>query len=495
MREKSPDLQPAETKKYLVYVPQGKIGRLFRNTAAHSVCKIDGLYTDDFTTCCIIVFTCKTKIVLFHVDRFTMFSLVKDINEEISTLEEEKNYEIIALYKSTGQNTFKAIQEFLESNGSNINLQSKMFEDSENVYGLTVTFNHIEIGLPPYSKFTSDCIPENILHHPDEEKLLTVRTITQIIGKREFKETRALPSNNSLIFNGVGWGSVHPDEVTISTHPTTTKEMQNFLITDSYFVIYSKLFKMIQAYNLEFGYPVEPKNINVIAEVVSRQLENYLNNYDAVLILKKNMISVLNDFTQSPLFKKDKKLRDSMIMDFKNSNSVTIMQHSVNKLLEQPRSKFIQHVLEKFELLHNHYEIRLHHKNISQLNQTAKEKVKTLIRRAVTDMNNKKYSAANSLLKDALEEATRNCSIWDPWYIGAHSHLANSYYCLGQYKNAICHFKQALHLYELSSEGSRETQSKIESHKKLLADCQVKLTEEQEKAIEPGIDQTVYVNK
>ena len=79
-----------------IYIPQGKSGRLTKNTPASKYFGVSGLFTDNFSSCSYIVGISEKKVCLMHIDAqsCTNEADTQRIQQELERVIEESQQKI-----------------------------------------------------------------------------------------------------------------------------------------------------------------------------------------------------------------------------------------------------------------------------------------------------------------------------------------------------------------------------------------------------------------
>lgn len=461
-----------------INVPQGRGARLELNSMAYNYGKIVGLHTQDFSICNIVVITSKSKIVMYHVDRISMLFFVESFIEEVKQVMDEP-HAVFLIRKVAGAKTAGVIEAQLNKITPAIKLQTTIVGDD--ITGVILSFenNKVPNSLPGFSMYPGKIVPDNVVYHPDEERLISVRIIEGIIGKRAILATELFKACHPFVFDGKGWVVMSPHEFEIDTsHSLTQEEMNQFHPNDPYFTIVDNLLKFFTSKSSDLIY-VGNDETEQAAKLTARHLENYLNSYDPYRIFRNNLLYLLNNISDTYL-KPDEinwksKLKvaiSAMDQDFK---LFLVIYEDFCKTLKP--SAFKNQIIDNFDMLHHHLKVRLFHKTNNQDNQSARERANKFIKIGVALKQAQKNTGAKSLLDEAVREAIRGCLQSDVNLVGAHSHLASCLFSLGSFKEAIDHFNRAIDLYNRYFDKTESTKKKIETLQSGITACKLKIDE------------------
>src|SRR5690606_8952205 len=128
---------------------------------------------------------------------------------------------------------------------------------------------------PRVEKFPYGQTPQNLLHHPQEQKFLAVQKIEQIIGLRAKQQTKKFRNKQLRIFDGCAWETLEDWHFFIDTsHALTKKEMKSFTKDNPYITLNINLRELIGEVKKTIPFIGEFNDMHV-----TFYLEDYLNNF------------------------------------------------------------------------------------------------------------------------------------------------------------------------------------------------------------------------
>lgn len=470
--------QPEKEVKFYINVPQGRGARLVMNSFAYKHAKIVGLHTHDITICNIIIITSKSRIVMHHVDRLSMLFVKKSILQDVAELNGEP-HAILLLAKSVGTTTKDAILELCKE----INFQYIPIDDNTTGVKIELSKNLSSSSLPSPSLYSGDAVPDDLLFHPDEEKLINIRVIESVIGKEAAALTKQYRVCLPFVFNGMGWNVMPSTEFLINTsHDLTKQEMNNFNPNDTYFEIVDKLLKF-PAFLSGMQDPQRKEAFIQSAKTTARHLEHYLHKYNLYKIFKNNMLYVLKSKLSFTLSSEDKEWQEKLISALNNYSEA---QDTFTPTYEDFKSKvkiskFKEYVEEKYQLLEHHLSVRQFHRSHTQDTASQAEKIKKYITNGVELMKSGNNKEAIALLKDASINAVRYLLENNAHLASALSQYATCLYRLEQYEDSIYYFERSIRLYKEYLNSSSATQARIDALQKGLEVCKSKANDAQAK--------------
>jgi len=262
----------------LIHVPQGFSGRLYTQSRGLG---ITGLYTDGFSTCVIFVGWCKKDSAdfafLLHFDSITPIS---SLYEEISWLKLDlpagSEIDLVECYRPNrceqAKKFIALIHEDFEERKSKEFKQvrlNKVEVRPEEVLGVLIQFDQkSRLVTYPHQR------PTTLLHHPQEMQLDTVQTISQVIGKRSFRD--GARGKTQLIFNGMHWNIMDSKNLTLDQSPQIEKELANFKKEDRFLTIIGKLVALYRTFPT---FPKSDTELVHLARDVAPELQYFLNDY------------------------------------------------------------------------------------------------------------------------------------------------------------------------------------------------------------------------
>lgn len=287
----------------IVYVPQGRSAVLSTESLSKGFM---GLFTDGFSTCCILVIIGNKAIVLAHIDA-QMYP-----DEIQSDLEAAgNNGEALLLYRPEGAFNAARIDELFTEFPQFNYQQQEVPSFLSGKYIFLVKDEYSCADKPPYHCYQIDYDnnqrPENLVHHPEEDAYVRLRKIQQIIGLQEKIGRRYLSYTPHYLFNIDGWTNFYSDELKLDTsNPLTQKEFACFhkdMLPDE---IQEELVKILKN-SFYTGIPIDD-DIGELAGAVVPYLQSYLIEH-AVEPKKQYLIATVSDKPHSLLASDKLKLK------------------------------------------------------------------------------------------------------------------------------------------------------------------------------------------
>lgn len=470
-----------EMANYLIHVPQGRSARLLRTSLGNG---IEGLHTDGFSTCNLIVCIGQDKIALIHAD-LQAGSLPHQVINKIDWVGLPS--QILLITRSTGE----ALKKLLLSNLPHTiksHLMYKTMDDDHD--GIVVSFNEDAPSdiHPKIKKYLISNRPPNLLHHPDEQRFTAVQKIEQLVGIREKQHTKKSRKKQQLIFDGTAWELVPERELNIDdSHSLTKEEMQNFNKNYSFILLANELIGLIALIQRN-------PNANVISYTkdlsfeVAFYLEGYLDNFNALPLLKKNLLEMTTSPHYKPKNEIDIAFKKQLIAIIKSADSsFDDIQNVITPYkTSQTTTFFRNNVLDEIETFSRHYRDRIYYEAARSITQSHKEKAKKLINAAISHMRDRNNKAAESLLKDALKEVTFSCPRNDQWLLTAYAQLGSCLHTLGEYQQALILLNFALELRQKYFGTVPGNFQKMETLRKGITACEKELASISEDLTSPA---------
>lgn len=402
-----------------------------------SLYDISGLYTDGFSTCNILILFNKAigSVELAHIDA-SIALRIEQVQEQ-SSLDDATEIVLISR-EDKGKKIRDTLVDYLKAKYPAKTVTVKMADMSESgVQASSVkkdgTFQLV------IEKFSPSSAPNNILHHPDEQKFLAVQKIEQIIGRRAKITSRTSLVRRLCIFDGICWEHMESLDFKIDeSHSITQQEMSRFSESDSCDVVVKKLAEILQLTEKEGAAPSFQEDLESFLMEVAGYFENYLNNYDYDLLLRRSNESILST----------------------SDRSTPDKAHVANEFLVS--NYLTRELYKKFE-------------------QTKEEKIgaaKAANKYAIEAYQNKQYVAAGHLFFSILKTLTYYCVKSDPLLAVAYYNLGRTFFREDNYRQSHFFLKTAALLrsqkYFSSQKGNAAELKKVES---ALQECESKLAE------------------
>jgi len=470
---KQPDVaNQSEKEKRIVYIPQGRSGRLNEQSAVHGV---KGLYTDGFSTCNVIACIGKTKMVLIHADQFTNPRYIAD---EINWVDEPREL-LVIIRKGCGEHVFSALTSHPEVKGLKFPIKY-MDKGHDGVYLSFIEQPESDIHTK-IKKYEISKRPDNLIHHPDEQIFLAVQKIEQVIGLRAKSERKSIKTKKMLIFEGHMWLLIPPREKEINkTHPKTHREINNFKKGDCFVIIAGKLRGMIKYFNKTIQGTLNPEDVMSIATY----LEWYVNKPDdADALFRRNMLSLLSKDSEVNIYKlcnpkqQDKpylgKLKSTLSKPEEVFDAIAkiINEYKINT---SSSSSFKKQLLSEFATFAHHYNDRLYYYKINKAGKEKFDTAKNFYRKGTESFQKKDYQAASNLYIKAFD-------LFCLYRTQGHENIPMTMYMLGIcqkklgiFSDALFFFNNSLTMYKVSG----STSPFVAKCKNGIAACEAAISQE-----------------
>lgn len=443
----------------IVHVPQGRSARFMRATIPYG---IEGLHTDGFSTCNIIICMGNDKITLTHADLRTNPEIIK---EQIMWVGEPNETIIIARENILLNQLLPHLQKILPGR----NFITKQMDKKHD--GIVVTFNsnpendiHRQINKIPIGER-----PKNLLHHPSEEKFLAVQKIEQVIGLRAAFTTQKFRNYQQLIFDGRAWEPIDDNEFNIRlNHKMTREEYEFFKPSDTRTTIAGKLMGVIQ--NAQQKIELHG-DIKELADSVAFYLEGYLNKFDALMLYKRNIKETLTCADYSPNSDDDRKFKEDVLVILQEKHRDFDMIHSIFAEYKQksPQTEFKKNVVSEFEQFAKDYHSRMMYRQNESFQQEQLRLLGVANNIAVSHYRAKEFSAASNIFFEILKKATLCC-------LKSSEELVTAYYNFGRSLQQEFKYNEARFFINtariLRESYVKSNQAELEKVKKALAECE-----------------------
>ncbi len=462
--------------KTFAYIPQGRGGFLSKATIALG---FDALYTDGFSTCNIVIFIggdAEKTVFLFHLD---LNSSMNEMKQYFDSLKEPK--QIFILTHPQGKRVREEILIFFKQK---ITAKPVTIDIDNTIHAISASIQHNEHNsLHPFIKLWSDKEkPEVILHHPQEQRFLTVHKMEECIGIKHRAVTRTSRDKRLLIFNERFWEHIFDWEFSPDVkNAANREELALFSQNDPYITISNKL--TMHVLSIRHIVPIGD-DLKTLSLEVAIHIETYLHNYDYDAIFKKNMQDLLANKTKrtdyTPSTNEDKKLKEDItkILDT-NSSSYLLIKELMNSYIKNaPSSEFKTCILDEFFSFCRHYENRKKYSDY-QLERTRQlvtaERISDAAKKAYTE---KKYNPALNLFMDELKYLTK-------YQINSHSSFAIAFHNLGRTAFRLGQFSEAKYFLniclQLRKNFAESDIQKIQLTENALKDCDNELAKMNER--------------
>ena len=406
-----------------IFVPQGYCAKITPN------CEIDydigGLYTDNFTTSNIVALIGRAEIALIYIDYPT---LAFDKNRLKAIIKGIKGLEEVVIISNENKTVIK--KQLVEFIGSFVKRAKILVKEVEKEYiGVYLSFEKQNNNLHPNIKkiSTEDKISLDLIHHPQEHRLLAVQKIGQVIGIYGKAINRNFPQRNLFIFKTYGWEPISKEGLEIDiSNEHTANEMNEFKKGASYFEIINSLIRVIE--NTPVGSTILEGSRGGIADGIARYMEDYLNNFKYASIFKRNIEYFINNYNYRnniPL-KSDKEFINSVKQLVSQEEDIfeEIKLIYDKYMLTASTSRFKDNFSKVYEVFADHYEER---KKVDIIRKQCLERQRESIRLSEEIIKIIESPEAKSLIDLNLT--------WEAIKVCTYSHLLSSSILANQYYN------------------------------------------------------------
>lgn len=426
-----------------IYIPQGKAGRLTKDSASFKYFGIQGLFTDNFSSCAYISCISKDKISLMHIDAqsCTDEADFRAIQHELEWVEGDKSIIIVTRPDSVVGKILRVMfQKYLPEMAKSIQWQ---LMDGKND-GLHVSLInggnspwHPQISVYPQTQ------PQIILHHPQQDQFFYVQIIEQIIGLNAKTKGYIRPRKTLVIYDG-SFCAMQPSDLIVDTgHPLTKHEMDQFKSNTSLITIANTLSGLINY--LRTIITIIGKTVDLTFDVAP-SFESYLNPNNALGILKCNIRDCL--LAQPAVTTEDFSFQqkilsalDQATMDFQQlSREFSEFADSAT-----PITPYRNDVLSEFDEFSKQYQSRQ-----TKVEQVAYQERQLSIASkqlllAMQHYRNKNYSEAYPLFQNVLQ-------LHLLYSKNDNDDLGTAAYNLGRCLFQLGKFQEAIYFYQVSIE-------------------------------------------
>jgi len=432
----------------VLHIPQGFSGRITQDSIHYG---IEGLYTDSFGICNILVCLSKdkTKGLLCHIDTHAINCWEK-VRAEIEWVGDDQ--ELFILHRTHKEVIKNAL---LKKVRTKLNVRVKMHTVAiaEEFDGILCTLKRNENSTihPHIKALLIDVVPPNLHRHPQEQRVLAVQKIEQIIGQLELALTKRLRDKQFSIFDGRGWESLEEETRLQKMSEQTKAEMDFFQRDDLYVKIASKLLGVMR--HTRENNPISASDeqnadiLNGSALDVAFFMESYLNDYTNIqAIFYRNVQDIFNNKATPPITAQDKQI----ILEVGNLKDPKTFYEVVTRLVEKfnaeaPESAFKEGILPEFKKISMHYINRLNYAKLDQEHQTQIQRAQKLNSEALACYKAKppNYERAAALFSQAICNLTFSTVKTD-------AQLASLYYNYGKTLLKLQDYTKAYHCLQYS---------------------------------------------
>jgi len=447
-----------------IYVPQGKSARLMKTSLDYG---IQALYTDKFSTCNIIVCIGEDKMVLMHADFQTDLLSIKG---EIDWVGDKKET-LLIFRKSEGEELAKLLTKRLENF---VEFTQKPLDDLEwECSGIYVSFSVLS-GFEIHKqvkKYKNKQLPPKLLHHPLEQKLLSVLKIErldpiltqleQLNGGAKSKK-KEIKSKSLLIFDGNVWEPLGDSERSIDTE---TQNTLNALKKHSHLKI--RAFFSSKIYGAFPG--EENSEIRKIFEWRIHRfyfhLEGYLNGFDHELLFRRNLLDVLNrclvDKTLAPSPTDNRYAKE--IGEILSSPEAIFdrVEEIYNDWKQKSNTQTPSFLLKELSRYVHHYYDRKYYKDFAEKSSARIEKAKVFYQKGLSKYREEEFQDAYNLLFKALKILSQCCLKNEPVVGTLYYNCGRSLQKLKKPSDAIKFLNRSLSLRKFSHAPNARIQKTI----------------------------------
>jgi len=256
-----------------IYAPEGWWGKLRKDGGFNP--DVNYLYTDGFSTCCILVGIGEVRRVLYHVNMMTVHITDKLARE----FKDEVFQHFILVYRQ--QSLVQELEKILK----NLQVPRSCLQVDNDVKGVRISFTQHDDDVVPYVQILRKDLDDIVLRHPLEQQIETVAKLQQVLGLKQKTSGRTTVNDSSnCIYDGNFWAYL--DETLITVQDAECLKDLNFLYqADSYFDYSSYLKALVKDTNVPFIGDLMP---------LAYFIEQYRFNYDSASLLKRNLKQALD---------------------------------------------------------------------------------------------------------------------------------------------------------------------------------------------------------
>ena len=369
--------------RYNINIPQGFSGRLKLDSSGHY--NIFGLYTSGFSSCNIIAVIGKTRLALFHYDSIALPIHLTDDVEWVLEDNSPADTDIVVIYRDEGRQLLSTYDWYLNDFISKKHRVVKQLLDATAYDGVYLCFNrenalsnsvYDDRALHIHSNIV--LLPGGVeplgtmIHHPLEQKLVTIRKIQQLTGLQAKKQQylQAFESgiisakNDQCIFlSGSMWQPIAAEHLNLDLNqPFVSNIINRFSKSDNHIKIINKINKAVKYIGHKFA--VEE---SVSMSPIAMNIEDYLHDYNHRDIFANNIKS---------LFVKDRNLQDKLSNILQTANDANeVMRYILSCGLRITNGN-----ISLVELFVSHYNIRQKYLELNKQYIAAESEAKKLIK-------------------------------------------------------------------------------------------------------------------
>lgn len=468
----------------IIHVPQGYSARLTQDSKEY---ELSGMYTDGFSFCNIVA--CldeeQQKLVLMHVDgeAITSTAQAAQIREQVKWVGDGCKAIIFYRTKASVDNDpgwdGEIVNDRLKELFNSIDIVPVCKVISKDDNGILVKLNPSANNKFEYKIFSKDTKPESLVHHPQEQQLLTARKIGQLIGlkAKAVYDAESFTTTFSL-FDGAMWEPAASRELQVDvSHSATKAEMDSFSNTDPWIVLARKA--ALVASELRKHIPVL-KDDMIIGCELAPDLEWYLTP-NCMLLLQRNLQDVLNDTSYAApetledrgFYNKCNACLGKPKLSFAEINNLFMDYYQTPSL----ETKFKKIILADFPQQFKHYRARKYYIDITARYAEMKSKALQDATLGIAAYRKQSYQDAAQFLFSVIQTLNICTLKSDPDLAAAYFNYGRCLQHLDQYNNAAKFLKQSLDLREHYTSPKPSTEQ-IAKTRAAFEECDCKQTKE-----------------
>ncbi len=277
-----------------MFVSQGFAGMLGSESKKYS---IDGLYTEDFTACNVLIVYDEDSIYLVHCDA----QLYQQDTNKIAVLLEEGN-KVILIHNEQGADLARVLTNLI-GKYPGVTLDINVVDAK--IKGISVKFDPDDSKNSPITGHKKT--PPNLIYHPQERQLTTIQQLEQIISLRDqsSKGASRRKQKEFMQFWETHWIPFGPTETNFDlSRPLTKMDVAMFSPLDTWIAIKNTMKKLMKIIKKECGVEFGPRGYRgmmmreQIVEIAAFHMEDYLHSYpeDSSFFLRRNIMAVLKSW-------------------------------------------------------------------------------------------------------------------------------------------------------------------------------------------------------
>lgn len=407
---------------YIVYVPQGKSARFDNTTRSIGISSIiNGLYTDSISTCCIVFYrnSNTNRMVLSHFDGQTLPEKIAREFEWVNNGSDPVDKLIVRARHDSP--ILKPIMEYCNFlTPGNVTVQT-ISSGGDGFLVLQQPNNTIQA-----TECTIGERPENLIHHPQEQRLVAVQKIEQIIGVRA-RSKMVFFEKSFTIFDGDTWQPLTENDLKINAadkmkNEETRREWE-LLIRNK-----DELFSGIASYLMSIADYFEQQGVQTFGSIkdmaisVAQYVEDYFE-FDPLSRLQKNLLDFLEN-TPECKNQEDVQFKSAAIELCKKLNKSSMPELAglfvrYKKSTAQDKNDFRKAVFAEFPAYIKHYRERQDYAALKEKNKADTQSANLELRAANEALAQQDPSRASDLFLKAIN-IFRLCCVSDfPAFVSA----------------------------------------------------------------------------